>query len=154
MSGDFSWCPCRGYTSFSQALDEIIDSRVWGGIHWRTADVQGAELGMKVARWERIHQANGHTASEKDTFEVFVSYTDSQTSKITGRFRQMFLGGQLIWLISGQLSMATAQMKVTGSRMSGMRQRPSRKASSASWLIGFHQSGSRVVTFRGVAVDC
>ncbi len=45
----------RSFTSFSQALDEVIDSRVWGGIHWRTADVQGAQLGMEVARWERTH---------------------------------------------------------------------------------------------------
>jgi hypothetical protein len=45
----------RSFTSFSQALDEAIDSRVWGGIHWRTADVQGAQLGMEVARWENAH---------------------------------------------------------------------------------------------------
>jgi hypothetical protein len=45
----------RHYTSFSDALDEVIDARVWGGIHFRTADIQGAELGEKVARWERRH---------------------------------------------------------------------------------------------------
>jgi hypothetical protein len=45
----------RSFTSFSQALDEAIDSRVWGGIHWRTADVQGAQLGLKIAHWERTH---------------------------------------------------------------------------------------------------
>jgi hypothetical protein len=45
----------RNFTSFSQALQEAIDSRVWGGIHWRTADVQGAQLGMEVARWEDTH---------------------------------------------------------------------------------------------------
>jgi hypothetical protein len=45
----------RNFTSFSQALQEAIDSRVWGGIHWRTADVQGALLGMEVARWEDTH---------------------------------------------------------------------------------------------------
>jgi hypothetical protein len=39
--------------SFSQALQEVIDSRVWGGIHWRTADVDGARLGKRIARWER-----------------------------------------------------------------------------------------------------
>src|SRR2546422_11275564 len=35
----------------SAALEKIIDARVWGGIHFRTADVQGAGLGKKVARW-------------------------------------------------------------------------------------------------------
>jgi PAP2 superfamily protein len=45
----------RSFTSFSQALDEVIDSRVWGGVHFRTAEVQGAQLGFEVARWERAH---------------------------------------------------------------------------------------------------
>jgi hypothetical protein len=45
----------RSFTSLSQALDEAVDSRVWGGIHWRTADVQGAQLGKEVAAWERSH---------------------------------------------------------------------------------------------------
>jgi hypothetical protein len=43
----------RSFTRFSQALDEVIDSRVWGGIHFRTAEVQGAQLGKEVAHWER-----------------------------------------------------------------------------------------------------
>jgi PAP2 superfamily len=43
----------RSFTSFSQALQEVIDSRVWGGIHWRTADVVGARIGKRIARWER-----------------------------------------------------------------------------------------------------
>jgi hypothetical protein len=45
----------RHYESFSQALDEVIDARVWGGIHFRTADTQGALIGKKVAHWERKH---------------------------------------------------------------------------------------------------
>ena len=45
----------RHYDSFSDALDEVIDARVWGGIHFRTADEQGAALGKKVALWEKRH---------------------------------------------------------------------------------------------------
>jgi PAP2 superfamily len=45
----------RSFTSFSQALDEVIDSRVRGGIHWRTADVVGARIGKRVADWESSH---------------------------------------------------------------------------------------------------
>lgn len=44
-------CPNRSFERFSIALKEIIDARVWGGIHFRTADVQGATLGKKVARF-------------------------------------------------------------------------------------------------------
>ena len=41
----------RSYDRLSQALKEVIDARVWGGIHFRAADVQGAVLGNKVAHW-------------------------------------------------------------------------------------------------------
>ena len=45
----------RHFDSFSSALDEVINARVWGGIHFRTADEQGATLGKAVAKWERQH---------------------------------------------------------------------------------------------------
>ena len=48
-------CPPRSFHRFSGALKEIIDARVWSGIHFRTADVQGAVLGKKVARWLDKH---------------------------------------------------------------------------------------------------
>jgi hypothetical protein len=48
-------CPMRSFDRFSDALKEIIGARVWGGIHFRTADVQGAVLGKKVARYLRRH---------------------------------------------------------------------------------------------------
>ena len=48
-------CPNRSFDRLSLALKEIIDARVWGGIHFRTADVQGAVLGKKVARYMQAH---------------------------------------------------------------------------------------------------
>jgi hypothetical protein len=48
-------CPPRSFDRFSDALKEIIDARVWGGIHFRTADVQGAVLGKKVAQYMAKH---------------------------------------------------------------------------------------------------
>jgi hypothetical protein len=48
-------CPARSFDRFSGALKEIIDVRVWSGIHFRTADVQGAVLGKKVARYMDKH---------------------------------------------------------------------------------------------------
>jgi hypothetical protein len=45
----------RHFNRFSAALKEVIDARVWGGIHFRTADVQGAVIGKKVAQWARKH---------------------------------------------------------------------------------------------------
>ena len=45
----------RHFDRLSAALKEIIDARVWGGIHFRTADVQGTVIGKKVAHWIRMH---------------------------------------------------------------------------------------------------
>jgi hypothetical protein len=41
----------RYFNSFSQALVEVINARVWGGIHFRTADLQGAKLGALVTAY-------------------------------------------------------------------------------------------------------
>jgi hypothetical protein len=45
----------RSFDRFSDALKEIIDARVWGGIHFRAADTQGAALGNKVAHYMKQH---------------------------------------------------------------------------------------------------
>ena len=39
----------RSYTSFSQGLQEGIDLRILTGIHFRNADVQGAQMGQQAA---------------------------------------------------------------------------------------------------------
>ena len=48
-------CPPRSFDRFSLALKEIIGARIWSGIHFRTADVQGAVLGKKVAHQLKKH---------------------------------------------------------------------------------------------------
>jgi hypothetical protein len=48
-------CPSRSFDRFSDALKEIIDARIWGGIHFRTADMQGAVLGHKVVHYMEKH---------------------------------------------------------------------------------------------------
>ena len=45
----------RRFNRLSSALKEVINARVWAGIHFRTADVQGAVMGKKVAHWEAKH---------------------------------------------------------------------------------------------------
>jgi hypothetical protein len=39
----------RTFGSFSQALAELIEARIWAGLHYRTADVQAQILGVSVA---------------------------------------------------------------------------------------------------------
>lgn len=43
----------RNYTSFSQAEQEVINARVWSGIHFRHADEVGAAIGERVASWQQ-----------------------------------------------------------------------------------------------------
>ena len=45
----------RCFTRFSQAIDEIVDARVWSGIHFRTADEQGELIGKHVAHYRNTH---------------------------------------------------------------------------------------------------
>lgn len=45
----------RSFTRLDDVIDEIIDARVWAGIHFRTADVDGAVIGKDVAKWLRKH---------------------------------------------------------------------------------------------------
>jgi len=41
----------RTYTSLSHAEDEVINARVYVGIHYRTSDRTGRALGLRVADW-------------------------------------------------------------------------------------------------------
>jgi hypothetical protein len=45
----------RNYASLSQAVDEIVDARVWSGLHFRNADEQAAVIGRRVGRWRQHH---------------------------------------------------------------------------------------------------
>jgi hypothetical protein len=45
----------RSFDSFSQALAELIEARIWAGLHFRTADVQGQVLGRNVADYMAAH---------------------------------------------------------------------------------------------------
>jgi hypothetical protein len=45
----------RSFTSFSDAIDDVVDARVWSGIHFRNADEQGAKIGRQVAKWRERH---------------------------------------------------------------------------------------------------
>jgi hypothetical protein len=45
----------RSYTRLSQAIDEIVEVRIWSGIHFRAADEQARLIGEQVARWREHH---------------------------------------------------------------------------------------------------
>jgi hypothetical protein len=45
----------RSFTRFSGAIDEVIEARMWSGIHFRSADEQGAKIGRDVAKYRQLH---------------------------------------------------------------------------------------------------
>jgi hypothetical protein len=45
----------RYFDRFSDALKEIIDARIWAGLHYRTADIQAKILGRKVVHYMAKH---------------------------------------------------------------------------------------------------
>ena len=45
----------RHFDRFSLALREIIDARIWAGLHFRTADIQAEILGRKVVHYMAKH---------------------------------------------------------------------------------------------------
>ena len=45
----------RQWRTFGEGVDEVIEARIYSGIHFRTADEVGARLGSKVARFVMKH---------------------------------------------------------------------------------------------------
>jgi hypothetical protein len=45
----------RSFSRFSDATDEVVDARVYSGLHFRSADEDGAKIGKQVARWRKEH---------------------------------------------------------------------------------------------------
>ena len=41
----------RPYDRFTDVVDDTIDARIWLGIHFRSADVDGAWIGKRAANW-------------------------------------------------------------------------------------------------------
>jgi len=56
----------RYWQSFSEGVDEVIDARVYSGIHFRNSDEVGARLGRKVAHFVMTHALRPYHGSWKD----------------------------------------------------------------------------------------
>jgi hypothetical protein len=39
------------YTSFAAVAADVVNARVWGGIHWRTSAETGRTLGRRIAQF-------------------------------------------------------------------------------------------------------
>jgi hypothetical protein len=54
----------RHYSHFTDVIPDVIDARVFGGLHFRTADVHGAALGRSVANYVDQHFFNCRNAGQ------------------------------------------------------------------------------------------
>ena len=54
----------RDYATFTDVIADTIDARVFQGIHFRTADEQGAEIGANVAEWVATNHFQPVSAGE------------------------------------------------------------------------------------------
>jgi hypothetical protein len=45
----------RSFDTFTQPLTELIEARIWAGLHYRSADVAGQLLGRNVAGYAATH---------------------------------------------------------------------------------------------------
>jgi hypothetical protein len=41
----------HSFTTTQAMVDEVVNARVYGGMHFRNSALRGAELGTSVARW-------------------------------------------------------------------------------------------------------
>jgi hypothetical protein len=41
----------ESYTTFKAIADDVVDARVWGGIHWRTSSVRGRAVGEAIGSY-------------------------------------------------------------------------------------------------------
>jgi hypothetical protein len=42
--------PIRHFESFSQALKDILNARIYGGMHYRNSNERGAAIGRQISR--------------------------------------------------------------------------------------------------------
>ena len=73
----------RSYSSFSQAVDEILDARVWSGIHFRIADVHGAKIGRQKS--PPTGRSTTSTRQSRERGRNTTAAMSNTTTKRTGR---------------------------------------------------------------------
>ena len=136
-------CPTRSFDRFSEALKEIIGARVWSGIHFRTADVQGAVLGKKVAQYLGKHyfQAQAPPGSAPSRHQPGGAPRRSRSARRSTR-RRRARGRKNVMPAPGQEG-RPEQRKGRGSSGGGIRTRDLRVMSPTSYQTAPPRVGTR-----------
>ena len=56
----------RHWDTLSEGVDEVIEARIYAGIHYRTSDEEGAQLGRRIARFVVNHALRASEPSTDD----------------------------------------------------------------------------------------
>ena len=56
----------RHWTSFSEAAEEVVDARVYSGIHFRNSDEVGARMGRQIAQFVSHHALRPTSKAKQD----------------------------------------------------------------------------------------
>ncbi len=56
----------RSFDSFSQTVEEIVDARVWSGVHFRTGDEAAAVIAARISRFAARHYFRPEHSSQGD----------------------------------------------------------------------------------------
>jgi hypothetical protein len=65
ISGGPNLDQTRSFATVDDLRDEIVNARVWGGLHYRFSGEAGVKLGVKVARYD-LHHGFGFAGDDDD----------------------------------------------------------------------------------------
>jgi len=51
--------PYRDFATAGDLTAEVVEARLWGGLHFRGSTLAGEEMGRKIARWDLEHAFHG-----------------------------------------------------------------------------------------------
>ena len=67
--------PARNLTSTDQIVEQVIQARIYGGMHFRTANEDGVKVGKQVAKWiaknyfRRLHNDGQRNEGDREDDE-------------------------------------------------------------------------------------
>src|SRR5205085_1179544 len=74
------------FDTAQQLKDEIVNARVWAGVHWRSSVVAGENVGDSVASWSLSHYLRTTFVPNDETcFHVFESADKEAVAEVCRR---------------------------------------------------------------------
>ena len=135
--------PVRSYASFSQALDDILNARVYGGMHYRNSTEKGALIGKQVSNFatQRFFRDRFMVCLQDDRSGDLLRF-----NWLTGEYTFTRCGTDGFTLTGvGVISRVGCLLKLTDANVSAMfRQRPIGRSPSGAATIHVRPLGPTI----------